>query len=155
TAITTATGTDIAADKMIGREVVDSAGKKIGKVESALIGQDGKVRYVIVGVGGFLGIGERDVALRWDQLSFAGNSQKIVVNMTKDELAALPPRRFAEPAQRGKVYAYDEDVKTNAYLAEGTQPATTQAAAAATTPGAVDMKKLIGKSLTTPSNDNV
>ena len=67
----TVTGTADVANKMIGRTVFNSAGEKVGEVESALIDQDGKVRYVIVGVGGFLGLGERDVALRWDQLTMA------------------------------------------------------------------------------------
>ncbi len=71
------TGTADIANKMIGRSVVNSAGEKIGEVESALIDQDGKVRYVIVGVGGFLGLGERDVALRWDQLTLVDNDQKM------------------------------------------------------------------------------
>ena len=111
------TGTADVANKMIGRTVFNPSGEKVGEVESALIDGNGKVRYVIVGVGGFLGLGERDVALRWDQLTMADNDQKIVVNMTKEQLAALPVHRFADASSKGKVYAYNEDLKTNAYLA--------------------------------------
>ena len=136
----TVTGTADIANKMIGRSVVNSTGDKIGEVESALIDQDGKVRYVIVGVGGFLGMGERDVALRWDQLTMADNDQKIVVNMTKEQLSALPAHRFADASSKGKVYAYDEDLKTNAYL-------TNDAGVTMAASGSVDTKKLIGRNI--------
>ena len=126
----------------------NSAGEKVGEVESALIDQDGKVRYVIVGVGGFLGLGERDVALRWDQLTMADNDQKIVVNMTKEQLTALPAHRFADASSKGKVYAYDEDLKTNAYLSN-------DAGTAMASSSAVDTKKLIGRNIKNPAGDTV
>jgi len=66
----TVTGTADIANKMIGRNVYNSAGDKVGEVESALIDQDGKVRYVIVGVGGFLGLGEHLVAVPYEKLKF-------------------------------------------------------------------------------------
>ena len=144
----TVTGTADIANKMIGRSVVNSAGEKIGEVESALIDQDGKVRYVIVGVGGFLGLGERDVALRWDQLTLADNDQKIVVNMTKEQLSALPAHRFADASSNGKVYAYDEDLKTNAYLAN--DAGVTMAAN-----GSVDTKKIIGRNIKNAADETV
>jgi len=142
------TGTADVANKMIGRDVYNSAGDKVGEVESALIDSDGKVRYVIVGVGGFLGLGERDVALRWDQLTMADNDQKIVVNMTKEELKALPAHRFADASSKGKVYAYDEDLKTNAYLG-------TDTGAAMAPGGAVDTKKLLGRNIKNAAGDTV
>ena len=144
----TVTGTADIASKMIGRTVFNSAGEKIGEVESALIDQDGKVRYVIVGVGGFLGLGQRDVALRWDQLTMADNDQKIVVNMTKEQLSALPAHRFADASSKGKVYAYDEDLKTNAYL-------TNDAGVAMAPNSAVDTKKLIGRKIKNAAGDTV
>jgi sporulation protein YlmC with PRC-barrel domain len=144
----TVTGTADIANKMIGRNVYNSVGDKVGEVESALIDQDGKVRYVIVGVGGFLGLGERDVALRWDQLTLADNDQKIVVNMTKDQLSALPAHRFADASSKGKIYAYDEDLKTNAYLS-------TDAGVAMAPGSAVDTKKLIGRNIKNAAGDTV
>src|SRR4029077_9929363 len=114
----------------------------------ALIDGDGKVRYVIVRVGGFLGLGERDVALRWDQLTMADNDQKIVVNMTKEQLNALPAHRFADASSKGKVYAYDEDLKTNPYLSNDTGVAMAPSSA-------VDTKKLIGRNIKNPAGDTV
>ena len=133
------TGTADVANKMIGRTVVNTAGEKVGEVESALI--DGAARFATSSWESVdLGLGERDVAFRWDQLTMADNDQQIVVNMTKEQLAALPAHRFADASSKGKVYAYDEDLKTNAYLANDT-------GVAMTTNSSVDTKKLIGRNI--------
>src|SRR5512147_347579 len=76
---TTATGTTMASPsavdtaKLIGRNIVNTDGDTVGKIDSVVIDQGGKVRYVIVGVGGFLGIGKKDVALAWDELTISGS----------------------------------------------------------------------------------
>jgi hypothetical protein len=54
----TMSGPAINADKMIGRTVFNPSNEKVGDVESVLIDKDGRVRYVVIGVGGFLGMGE-------------------------------------------------------------------------------------------------
>jgi hypothetical protein len=147
----TLSGPSINADKMIGRTVVNPSNEKVGDVESVLIDRDGQARYVVIGVGGFLGIGEKDVAVRWEELSFADNNEKIVINVTKDQLAALPAHRFPDSSWKGKVYAYDDDLKTNPYLADNARTAM----AVATTANAVDTHKLIGRNITNGSNDTV
>ena len=144
-------GPSVNADKMIGRTVVNPSNEKVGDVESVLIDKDGHARYVVIGVGGFLGIGEKDVAVRWDELLFADNNEKIVINATKEQLAALPARRFLDSSWKGKVYAYDDDLKTNRYLADNAGTAM----AAATAANAVDTHKLIGRNITNGSNDTV
>jgi sporulation protein YlmC with PRC-barrel domain len=124
-----ATGTAVAspsaidANKLIGRTIVNANGDTVGKVDSVVIDQDGKVRYVIVGVGGFLGIGKKDVALAWDQLSISDNGEKVVTSATKDQLAALPEHKFPETAKPGTVYSYDEAVKSNPTLGSPEQMA--------------------------------
>jgi sporulation protein YlmC with PRC-barrel domain len=151
TSAATMSGPAISADKMIGRTVVNPNNEKVGDVEGVLIDRDGRSRYVVIGVGGFLGMGEKDVAVRWEELSFADNNEKIVINATKDQLSALPAHRFPDSSWRGKVYAYDDDLKTNPYLADNAGTAT----AAATSANAVDTHKLIGRNITNGSNDTV
>ena len=53
------TGAD--ANKLIGRNIKNAQDETIGEVDSVYIDKDGKVDSVIVGVGGFLGMGEREV----------------------------------------------------------------------------------------------
>jgi hypothetical protein len=69
-----------------GKDVLNMEGDKIGQVE-AIAGD-----ALIVSVGGFLGIGERKVALSRGNVNItgAGDAVKIQTTMTKDQLRALP-----------------------------------------------------------------
>jgi|GEM_PF-586945 len=62
--------TDMRAVRMINADERENL-EEIGGVQDVLIDRDGNIRGIIVGVGGFLGIGEREVALGLDQLGFA------------------------------------------------------------------------------------
>lgn len=118
----TATGTAVAsptavdAAKLIGRKIVNTSGDTVGDIDSVVIDQSGKVRYVIVGVGGFLGIGKKDVALAWEELTISENGDKVTTAATKDQLAALPEHKFPETVKPGTAYSYDEAVKSNPSL---------------------------------------
>jgi len=67
----------------------------IGEINDLVISQDGEVKAVILGIGGFLGMGERDVAIKMDAirvLNEAGDSgdRFLVVNATAEELGTVP-----------------------------------------------------------------
>jgi sporulation protein YlmC with PRC-barrel domain len=82
----------ISASALLNENVVNSANESIGDVNDVMLDKDGKVAAVIVGVGGFLGLGEKDVALTFDQLKFTNNGNDLVVtsNATKESLQAAP-----------------------------------------------------------------
>jgi len=58
------------ARKLIGRNVKNPANETIGEIKSVYITPDGKVDSVMVGVGGFLGVGEHLVAVPFDKIKF-------------------------------------------------------------------------------------
>jgi len=80
--------------KFKGTDVIGTDDKKIGDVSDVLFDKDKKILAYIVGVGGFLGIGSKDVAI--DPASFQmvpgkdQNDFKLRLAMTKDELKAAP-----------------------------------------------------------------
>jgi sporulation protein YlmC with PRC-barrel domain len=76
--------------KLIGRSVQNAQNDTIGEIRAVYIGPDGKVDGLIVGVGGILGVGEREVRLAWSDLRVSDNGEKVVLNLTKDELKAKP-----------------------------------------------------------------
>ena len=82
------------ASKFNGTDVIGADDAKIGDVSDVLFDKDHKVIAFIVGVGGFLGIGAKDVAI--DPASFQAvpgkdaNDMKLRLSMTKDELKAAP-----------------------------------------------------------------
>lgn len=92
------------AGKLIGQSVETPAGERIGEVEAVNIGSDGKVANVIVGVGGFLGVGERDVALGWKDLQITNNGGKVVANLTKQRLETMAPYKYSDTKHRGTVF---------------------------------------------------
>lgn len=78
------------ADTLIGLNVVDAAGESVGSVSDLLIGADNAVDRAIIDVGGFLGFGAKSVALEIDRLTVAEGDGEVVVDVTRDELEAMP-----------------------------------------------------------------
>jgi len=91
--------------KLIGRKIQDAQNETIGKITSIYIGPDGHVDSVMVGVGGFLGLGEREVKIAWSDLHVENYGEKVVVNMTKDELKAKPEYKYSDTSWRGQVFS--------------------------------------------------
>ena len=56
---------------MIGTNVTNAANESVGEIKDVVLGKDGMVAAVIIGVGGFLGMGEREVAISYGGLKFA------------------------------------------------------------------------------------
>jgi sporulation protein YlmC with PRC-barrel domain len=94
------------ATNIIGENVYNGTGddaENIGDVNDIVISADGKVEAVVVGVGGFLGIGEKDVAVNFAELDWAerDGDRWLVSSLTKEQLEsqAAFDRSAYEPAQ--------------------------------------------------------
>jgi hypothetical protein len=61
------------ASDLRGTEVRGANNEDVGDINDILLGRDGRIVAVIVGVGGFLGIGEKNVAIPFDALAFEGD----------------------------------------------------------------------------------
>lgn len=90
--------------KLIGRNIQNAEGETIGEIKSIYINKDGKVDSVMVSVGGFLGVGDREVRIAWSDLKITDNGEKVMVNMTKDELKAKPEYKYKNESWRGQVF---------------------------------------------------
>ena len=119
--------------KMISLNVYNNNNEKVGDINELITDSSGKIDAVVIGVGGFLGMGERNVGLPWSQLKFvmeprpanAASSSTtqtttvgagtpttttttvastreypdhVVINMTKEQLAALPAFKYLSDA---------------------------------------------------------
>ena len=82
------------ADALTGNQVKSSVedDEDIGTITDLVIGEDGQINAVVVGVGGFLGMGEKNVAIEWDSLELTKNEDDddyvITVNASEDALEA-------------------------------------------------------------------
>lgn len=80
------------ASNIKGADVLGSDDKKIGDVSDILFAKDGKIEAYILSVGGFLGVGAKEVALAPSsvQLTQDKDTWKLKVSMSKDQLAQAP-----------------------------------------------------------------
>jgi PRC-barrel domain len=82
------------ASNIIGSTVYSQDNQSIGDINDIILSQEGQPSQVIVGVGGFLGIGEKDVVLEMSKLQIAATedgSVKIVAQTSPEELRNMPP----------------------------------------------------------------
>ncbi len=116
------------AGNLIGRSIQNANNDTIGKIESVYIDPHGKVDSVMVGVGGFLGVGTREVRLGWKDLHIADNGKKVTVDMTKDQLKALPEYKYSNTASRGHVFSDNGPVTADQRAASDTRTTSDQTA---------------------------
>lgn len=80
------------ATEVLGMNIHNSTAddaETIGEVNDFVLDHNGSVAAVIVGVGGFLGIGQKNVAINWEELQLvvdANGNQRLVANMTREQL---------------------------------------------------------------------
>ena len=70
------------ASKLVGVDVYNEANEKIGDINDVILDKSGKVANVIIGVGGFLGMGEHDVAVAFDKLKWVNEPVRSTVATT-------------------------------------------------------------------------
>ncbi len=91
------------------QNVYDQQDNKIGEIKDMLLDQQGKVQAVIVSVGGFLGMGEKDVAVAFDAVQPTQRENKwwLTMNANKDQLRTAPGFRFDRSKQAWTVASRD------------------------------------------------
>jgi sporulation protein YlmC with PRC-barrel domain len=62
------------SSKLIGVDVYNDANEKIGDIEELIVDKSGKIEHVVLGVGGFLGMGEHYVAVSFDKLKWVNEA---------------------------------------------------------------------------------
>jgi sporulation protein YlmC with PRC-barrel domain len=78
------------------QSVYDPNNTKIGEIMDVLVAPDGRIDTLIVGVGGFLGAGEKDVAVNFEGVkkTTKDNSTYLTMNTTKDALKSAPGFKY-------------------------------------------------------------
>ncbi|MDQ7727065.1 PRC-barrel domain-containing protein [Halomonas sp. SpR8] len=96
------------ADALTGNQVKSSVedDEDIGTITDLVIDEDGQINAVVVGVGGFLGMGEKNVAIEWDSLELTkdenGDDYVITVNASEDALEAAEEYHRSEDTSEDK-----------------------------------------------------
>ena len=113
--------------KLIGVDVYGADNKKIGKIDDILMGHDGKAQAVVIGVGGFLGIGKKDVGVPFSAIEWKTEPRKVpatdlqptnpVAPNTTGQTAG-PPMKETDPAATEAIQGYPDRAILNATEAQ-------------------------------------
>jgi sporulation protein YlmC with PRC-barrel domain len=89
----TAAAETLTADVLEGAAVYDANDERVGEVGEILLSPEGQVEQLVIDVGGFLGIGEKPVALQMGSLDIlqqdGGDEIRVYVSQTEDELEGM------------------------------------------------------------------
>ena len=87
------------SSKLVGMAVYNRANERVGDINDLILGPDGKIASAVIGVGGFLGIGEKLVAVDFSELQLnrdADGTMRATINSTKESLESAPDYKFAK-----------------------------------------------------------
>jgi sporulation protein YlmC with PRC-barrel domain len=116
-------GQYMAKDRLLGTNVTGKDGKIIGDIEDLILNAANEVEGVIIGVGGFLGAGEKKIGVRYSALEIKRKDGKTLISLpqaSKDILASVDGYKRAEPAKslleraKDKAQALTEKAKDGA-----------------------------------------
>jgi ribosomal 30S subunit maturation factor RimM len=92
------------ASKLVGLNVYNDSNESLGSINDLLTDKSGDIKGVVIGVGGFLGVGEKNVAVPFEKLNVtrkpeSASIDKITVSYSKDELKNAPKFAYFEPGK--------------------------------------------------------
>ena len=81
-----------AAEAILGQRVTDQDGKDIGRLVDVLVDVSGQPQAAVIDFGGFMGVGNRKIAVHWSALHFTPGDpkRKVTLEMTPDQIKAAP-----------------------------------------------------------------
>jgi sporulation protein YlmC with PRC-barrel domain len=150
----------VRASALIGREIFGPDNESIGEVSDIILEEDGKTRAALVDVGGFLGVGEKEVAIPFDDLQVTadGDEPRVSVAMTKEELEQAPA--FEDDTvgsdQAEQTATADQPAATDQQAtADQAAPADQQQAAFAAATQDLSAEDLIGSAVYSPNEESI
>jgi sporulation protein YlmC with PRC-barrel domain len=83
------------ASKLVGAAVINDANEKIGTVDDLIVTRNDRVVYAILSVGGFLGVGDKLVAVPFAELELT-EDKIVLADATKESLKSLPKFKYSK-----------------------------------------------------------
>jgi hypothetical protein len=88
----------LGTDEIVGKSVVSQQGEEIGTIDEVVMDTNSQQQLAVIDVGGFLGIGEKSVAISFDQLELSDDG-RVQSDLTRETLQSQPEY---DPAQYGE-----------------------------------------------------
>jgi sporulation protein YlmC with PRC-barrel domain len=73
------------AEQLVGKSVYNSAGDRVGEIDEIVVNRNSRATAAVVGVGGFVGVGEKKVVVPLDNMRMQGD-RIVVPNISKDNV---------------------------------------------------------------------
>jgi len=115
---------EVRADALIGMNVYNANGDKVGQVKDILFNENGQATGVVLSVGGVLGLGAKSVGLNWSEVDVRPESEMVKVNYSKEQLEAAPDFKTQEAQQAEIDAAAAASQQTPPAATTGTVPTT-------------------------------
>jgi len=98
---------EVLGTDFVGTQVLSKDNKPLGKIANLVFDQNGHIELAVIGVGGFLGIGEKEVAVPFDALKSetVDNKHVFSVDVTKEQLKAAPAFKTLNDQARQELIA--------------------------------------------------
>ncbi len=90
---------ELRGDWVMGTGVVSPQDETIGRIQDVIITPDGQITSAILSVGGFLGIGGKNIAVDWNELQIGQDGREITLNLTREQAEQAPEYVFRDQAQ--------------------------------------------------------
>jgi sporulation protein YlmC with PRC-barrel domain len=103
------------ASKLVGVNVYNEANEKIGDINDVILDKSGKVANVVLGVGGFLGMGEHYVAVAYDKLKWSNESPRSTTSSNTTSTSTVRPAPDGTARTTGSATTTTEDRKAEGY----------------------------------------
>jgi sporulation protein YlmC with PRC-barrel domain len=122
----------VLASDLLGARLYNAADESVGTIDDVIVSTDGMVEGVVIGVGGFLGIGKKQVAVEMNQITVqadASGNPRLLLDSTREALEAAPDFvTAADQAREAERLQMDQVQPTQGVSGAagdvGTQPAT-------------------------------
>ena len=98
-----------AASEIVGTQVRNNQGEAVGKIDDLIFDDEGRISFVILGYGGFLGIDRNLVAVPVTSLSYVEEPKYFALNTTKENIQSAPifsKKALDEPGWANGFYRY-------------------------------------------------
>jgi sporulation protein YlmC with PRC-barrel domain len=89
------------AERLIGTKAVTAQGSDVGTIENLLVNPDNTIERVVLEWGGVLGLGERHVAVPWEDVTMTADGRQAVIDLTRDQLENMQRYDPDVPAAAG------------------------------------------------------
>ena len=83
----------VRADRVLGKSVVNPQDESVGDINDLVFDEEGRLVAAVIGVGGFLGLGQKNVAVSWDQIEWTpmeDGEVELSMPFTREELEEAP-----------------------------------------------------------------